>query len=118
MSEHVFISEKLKPWVQNDVEAMNLAYNECWRQKEQLERQLDEAKDFANDKVRLCLHLTEQNNKLEKENAELKVALENYKYIADELASLVRVDIQNNDYKIDLMTKLFKLNTKRRKANE
>jgi uncharacterized hydantoinase/oxoprolinase family protein len=72
MSKHIFISKDLKPWVKNDVEAMNLAYNECWRQKDKLERQLDEAKDFANDKVRLCLHLTEQNNKLEKENANLK----------------------------------------------
>lgn len=55
---------------------------------------------------------------LEKENAELKEVLENYKYIVDELAGLVRVDIQNNNYKIDLMTKLFELNTKRSKANE
>lgn len=51
---------------------MNLAYNECWRQKDKLERKLKKAENFATDKVQLCLHLTEQNNNLEKENANLK----------------------------------------------
>ena len=44
MNEHIFISKNLKPWVKNDVEAMNLAYNECWKQKEKLEKENERLK--------------------------------------------------------------------------
>ena len=33
----IYISKNLKPWVKKDLEAMNQAYNECWRQKEEKE---------------------------------------------------------------------------------
>ncbi len=33
----IYISKNLKPWVKNNLEAMNDAYNECWRQKEDKE---------------------------------------------------------------------------------
>ena len=42
------------------------------RRIEDLERQLAEAMDFADDKIKLCLFLTERNNKLQDENAELR----------------------------------------------
>jgi len=46
MSEYIFISKNLKPWVKNDVQAMNLAYNECWKQKEKLEKENERLKAF------------------------------------------------------------------------
>ncbi|MDB4302151.1 hypothetical protein N9924_01150 [bacterium] len=41
----IYISKKLKDWVKADPEAMNEAYNECWRQKEVIEKQLKELKE-------------------------------------------------------------------------
>jgi hypothetical protein len=41
----------------------------------QLEKELRKAMDFADDKIKLCMRLTEQNNKLQDENAELREAI-------------------------------------------
>jgi len=36
----IYISKELKSWVKSDPQAMNQAYDECWRQKAALEDEL------------------------------------------------------------------------------
>lgn len=38
----IYISKVLKPWVYNSKEDMKDAYNECWRQKDELSEEVQE----------------------------------------------------------------------------
>lgn len=69
MSEYL---EKLKKLSESQYFYAEAPWLKAIEHIEQLEKELCEAMDFADDKIKFCLFLTERNNKLQDENAELR----------------------------------------------
>ena len=75
-----------------------------------LETQLAKRED---DYRKLRKRSDEQIEKLQKQLADSKAEVENLNYLLVELSSLVRVDIQNHEYKKELIRQINELSIKR-----